>query len=290
MFLYRLIPEPLLSLLSAANHRRKSDRIGSARGKHEKSCLLVMNGPSLNKSTELMESSAADAAFAVNYFAESEYFAKVRPDFYVLQDSHFWREDVLDCFNESRAKTFQALNEKTDWPMTIFLPSACARRDWVRSRFTNPNIDVRFWNSGFLRRRRSEYGYLGKSSTLFRLWASEWASPPRDNVLMACLYLAERLGFEDLSIIGADFSFFLEMTVDQETNQVGRRIEHFYGEEFAPIYLGNTGKVPTTMAHEMLRWYRMFRGLEMLKLYLDTRCVRVLNRSTESFIDCFDRG
>lgn len=285
----RFIPEPVLSLLSAANHRRKSDRIGCARGQHGKSCLLVMNGPSLNQSRAVLEARDTDCVFAVNYFAESELFETVRPDFYVFQDSHFWRDDVLDSFKQAREKTFAALNDKTEWPMTIFFPSSCARRRWARKRFTNPNISVRYWNAGFLRRRRSDYGYLGKSKTLFRLWSREWASPPRDNVLIACLYLAERLGFEQIEFVGGDFSFFLEMMVDPKTNQVGRRIEHFYGTEISPIYMGNTGKVPTTMAHEMLRWHRSFRALEVIRAYLDTRQVHVLNRSAESFIDCFER-
>jgi len=284
------IPEPLLSTLSAINHRRKSDRIGCARGTHGKSCLLVMNGPSLNASADVLKAREADCVFSVNYFAESEYFETVRPDFYVFQDSHFWRNDVLDRFKEAREKTFAALNKKTDWPLTIFFPSACARRQWVSERITNPNIEVKYWNSGFLRRSRSDFGYQGISPMLFRLWAGEWASPPRDNVLIACLYLAERLGFENIEFIGGDFSFFLEMMVDPENNQVGRRIEHFYGNEVSPIYLGNTGEVPTTMAHEMLRWHRSFRGLEVLGAYLETRGVRVVNRSAESFIDCFERG
>ena len=288
--LSRLIPEPLLSLLSAANHRRKSDRIGCARGEHGKSCLLVMNGPSLNESANVLKARDSDRVFAVNYFAESDFFETVRPDFYVFQDSHFWRDDVLESFKQARERTFEALNRKTDWPLTVYFPSACARREWAKERFANPNIQVRYWNSGFLRRRRSDFGYLGESRTLFGLWSREWASPPRDNVLIACLYLAERLGFEQIEFVGGDFSFFLEMMVDPETNRVGRRIEHFYGTEISPIYKGNTGQVPTTMAHEMLRWHRSFRALEVIKAYLERRQVRVVNRSAESFIDCFERG
>ena len=249
-----------------------------------------MNGPSLNQSTAVLEARETDCVFAVNYFAESEFFETVRPDFYVFQDSHFWREDVLESFKQAREKTFTALNQKVAWPMTVFFPSSCARRQWARERFVNSNITIRYWNSGFLRTRRSDYGYLGESRTLFRLWSREWASPPRDNVLIACLYLAERLGFQQIEFVGGDFSFFLEMMVDPNTNQVGRRIEHFYGKEVSPIFMGNTGEVPTTMAHEMLRWHRSFRGLEVMKAYLDARQVRVLNRSAESFIDCFERG
>jgi len=277
-------------MLSAINHRRKSDRIGCARGTQGKSCLLVMNGPSLNQSRAVLEARETDCVFAVNYFAESEFFETARPEYYVLQDSHFWRDDVLESYKVQREATFAALDEKTRWPMIVFLPSSCRRRDWIRQQFKNPHICIRFWNAGFIRRRRSEGGYLGESSVLFRLWQREWAAPPPDNVLVASLYLAERLGFVDLNIIGADFSFFMEMLVDQQTNRVGRKVEHFYGEENCTIYKGNTGQVPTNMAHEMWRWYRAFRLLEVMHAYLKFRGVRTVNNSAYSFIDCFPRA
>jgi len=284
------IPEPLLSLLSAANHRRKSDRIGRARGKHGKSCLLVMNGPSLNQSIEWLQARATDGVIAVNHFADTEHFEVLRPEVYVVQDTYFWQPEAMQTYREKREATFEALNRKTSWQMQLWLPSQCSRRAWIAEQIDNPNIDICYWNSGFIRRRRREGGYLGTSSVVFQLWRREWASPPPDNVLVAALYIAERLGFSDLSIIGADFSFFQEMRVDQKTNRVGRKVEHFYGEEFRPIYRGKTGEHPTTMSHEMLRWHRAFRSLEVIAEYLKMQNVRAVNSSGQSFIDCFPRA
>ena len=82
----------------------------------------------------------------------------------------------------------------------------------------------------------------------------------------------------------------VEMLVDQQTNRVGRKVSHFYGDETCTIYKGNTGQVPTNMAHEMWRWYRAFRLLEVMNAYLKMRGVRTVNHSEHSFIDCFPRA
>jgi len=285
-----LLPEPFLSFARAAYGRLRMKRVGKPRHANGRSCLLIMNGPSLTENEGWLKSRATDAAVAVNHFADSEYFERVRPEIYVIQDSYFWQRDVTQAYQEKRDGTFKALKEKTDWRLKVFLPNRCDRKSWMRDQLDNPNINVRFWNANFIQRRRGEGGLLSTSRVLFRLWKSELAAPPPDNVLVAALYLSERLGFSTMDIIGADFSFFREMQVDQQTNLVGRNVAHFYGEEFRPISKGKTGEHPTSMAHEMLRWHRAFRSLEVISAYLRKQGIEVSNRSAHSYIDCFPRA
>lgn len=283
------IPAPILSLLRAVRNRRRCDRVVPVADAPEH-CVLVMNGPSLEDSEQwLREKDDADF-LAVNHFADHELFSELKPRHYVLQDSYFWLSDAIETYAEKRERTFRALSEKVSWPMVLFVPGHCRRREWLRDQIDNENICICHFQSDYLKSGDSiDQARLRPSRLMFHLWRTGWLAPPPENVLATALFLAERLGYRHLEVVGADFSFFTEMTVDQSTNVVGRHVKHFYGSELRPIFKEKSGKTPTTMAFEMARWSRAFQSIELVHEYLEQQGVTVLNRSGFSYIDSLPR-
>src|SRR5690554_3198782 len=82
---------------------------------------LLMNGPSL--SVDISKIKNSDIKLAVNHFCDTDYFSSIKPELYLLQDSYFWRLDVRDEYIEKRNEMFRNLNKKTEWPITLLLPS-----------------------------------------------------------------------------------------------------------------------------------------------------------------------
>ncbi len=249
-----------------------------------------MNGPSLADDIEDIVRRDGAEYLAVNHFADSEHFTRLRPELYVIQDTYFWNDSVLDTYRKRRDHTLTVLNEKVSWDMRLFVPRGCSRRNWLREQLPNPRIKLIFFNSDCLRLHKREFGaFIGSPRWLFWMWRREMLSPSPENVLVAALYITQLLGFRHLEIKGADFSFFRELTVDQECNRVGRIVRHFNDEEFRPTFKDKQGLRESTMAYEMMRWSRAFASLEAMAQYLEWSEVEVLNASRHSYIDSLPR-
>jgi hypothetical protein len=279
------------SFVHAAIAYPRNDRIMADSRNQNRDCLLIMNGPGLSESlAEIMLEDQRDI-LVVNHFADSPEFARLQPKHYVFQDSYFWESRVLETFEKRRETTFAVIRTTVDWPMTVYLPGRCKRRKWLNKKLSNPNIKIVYFQSNFLKHSSGDFSsIIHATKWLFQCWRIGFLAPPPENVLVAALYLSAQLGYRRLRIVGADFTFFRELEVDQQTNQVIRRVKHFYGEEIRPVSKDKAGKLPSNMAYEMMKWSRAFRALEVMAQYLSWRQVQVINASSHSMIDCFPRG
>lgn len=281
----------LRCLIHSALTRQQNDAITPQASNRQKTCLLLMNGPGLAKSLAQIEPAADTHLFAVNQFAETEHFPRLRPAHFLVQDHYFWDPHAQQRFVERRDRLFNALGKSVDWPMSLYIPGRCNRRDWLRKKISNDAIRIVFFHSNYLRSRHGPFSAAIQSGRLlFSLWQRGWLIPPPENVLIGALYLASRLGYGKIVIVGADFSFFRELQVDQLNNRVCLEVRHFYGTELRPMHKDKADGEYSTMAHEMAKWARAFRLFEILSEYLHYRGVEVVNASHESFIDAFPRG
>ncbi len=108
---------------------------------------------------------------------------------------------------------------------------------------------------------------------------------------MAALFLMVNRRFREVYLFGADQSWHEQIRVT-ETNEFQMQNLHFYDTgkavAYAPTYNAGQGR-SFAMASQFLSLYKVFRGYEVLREYANALNVRVLNASSKSYIDAFDR-
>ena len=181
--------------------------------------ILVGNGPSLKDDLdEILSQRQGKSLFCVNYFATTSLFTKFKPEYYVLADPIFWRQDITDSFKLRNEELFDRLQD-VDWEMTLI----CQKKGFQQiSRIFR---DHQFIKTSWVESRARQFNLTG-----LNLMALKWkiCSPYIINVLVMSLWCAIELNFKDIAIYGADFSGFKDISVDQQTNQVATDSSHFY--------------------------------------------------------------
>ena len=114
-------------------------RISFEKQKSKKS-IIIGTGPSLIKDIHEINNYNKDECdfFAVNFFANTETFLELKPNYYFLADKLFWSEDLNKNFNQLRDDIYQKL-KKINWKISILCPES--GYDYIKSRLLeNPNI------------------------------------------------------------------------------------------------------------------------------------------------------
>lgn len=248
----------------------------------ESKCILLGNGPSLNKYIDSLCQSEGVDFIAVNFFALSDHFFRLKPKHYVFADSAFWNkeEDMHPSTVIQREELIKNF-EKVDWNMTIFIPRQGKNSPVIRSLVvSNSKLRVVTYNTcnfnGF--RKIKEWTYR-----------ENFAMPIAQNVLIAATYLAINYGYKQIDIYGGDFSWTKSIRVDHN-NVVCQIDSHFYDDgkaKLSPV-LGYVGR-PYRMHNYLGDLAKMFEGCWEVKLYGESLNVTIKNKNMESFIDAFDK-
>lgn len=271
------------AVLSSFSTRKKKKRCNN------KKCFIVMNGPSLLKDIDIIKKSAPEDIFVANHFADSDFYENIQPNYYILQDHYFWEEYVVDFYKKKRIKTFKNLEEKTNWPLVIFVPNMKALK-YLSNNIKNSNIKFEVYNARFISNSKKNNNHLVESNKLlYFLWKLNLAAPPPTNVLVGALYVSYLEGFSSINIFGADMSFFTDLVVDQDTNDVGMMITHFYSKEFLPLYKEKTWSIKSDLAYELERLSMALTLFRTLNDFFSRSQVSIFNSSENSFIDSFER-
>ena len=94
------------------NNLRSPLRISFNKQSFKKS-IIIGTGPSLLKDIHEINNHKKDECdfFAVNFFANTETFIQLKPNYYFLADKLFWSEDLNKNFNQLRNDTYQKLKK-----------------------------------------------------------------------------------------------------------------------------------------------------------------------------------
>ena len=255
-----------------ALHRKRSKRL-----------FVLVNGPSLSRDLERYgEDIATSDRLTVNFMGTTELYEKIRPTMYLLADPAYF--SALDELNEGlRAKVTalkEALREKTSWDMELIVPDCARNSDFVQSVLANKRISVVCYSTCVPRPMDSEDMYG---------WLRNWYAPPTLNVLGTATYLGICWRYETVVLAGADMSFHAVMRVEQDTNRLYREDEHYYGKEKLYMYCDRNEKTPRHLADALLDTSQVFGWFERLRMLADYAGVRVVNASSFSWIDAFER-
>lgn len=246
-------------------------------------CSVLGNGPSLSDSLRDHLAFIRDSELVVvNNFAHTDLFLDLKPQNYVLHDPGYFSFTQNTNRPDIRL-TIDVLINRVDWPMTLYVPRR-AKGSYLTNQISagNPGIRVQYYNYTVVT------GFQGLRHWFYR---RNMGMVQSQTVLMAALFLMVNRRFGTVYLFGADQSWHEQIRVT-DTNEFQMQNLHFYDKAkdvaFVTTYNAGQGR-GFTMSSQFLSLYKVFRGYEVLREYADSIGVRVLNASSKSYIDAFDR-
>lgn len=251
------------------SHRSKLPQAPSG----DEEIIILGNGPSLR---ETMDSHGdrliGSDCMAVNFFANTDDFRRIKPKFYILADPHFFRK--TDDPNVGRL--IESINS-ADWELTLLIPFSARK---AKTLFDAPNVKTVCYNA---------VGAEGFSWLTDLLYRSGRAMPKPRNVLIPAIMTAIAMGYKRVYVAGADHSWTRTLSVDEGNNVISVQ-PHFYKEDeheekrIRKEYLNYP-------LHRILDSFRIaFMAYHRIAAYASYRGVSVVNVTPGSFIDAFARG
>ena len=247
-----------------------------------KKTILLGNGPSLKDDIEkVIEESKESEVYVLNYFAVTNYFLKIKPEYYVLTDRMFWSQNANEDIKKDNEELYFQL-DKVDWRMNLICPESGF--EWISNRLrANKNIKV-------LKVHSVNIEFKTEKINLFAL-NKNFITPHFINGLVMVLWHAIYKNSIDIEIYGADFSLFKEYYIDQKTNDLYTSASHFYkntkAQDNASFKYPNETKkmLHTRLYQQWSSFYQMYLLSKIAKM----KQIKITNLSSNSFLDSFER-
>ncbi len=257
---------------------RKLNKLSNEADKTRKAFVLG-NGPSLNdvlsKSILRQELEQGDV-IVTNRFAISADFTHIKPHYYILMDPLFFDEASVKN-DPSMQEMYEAFNRVT-WPMILFLPKE-ANLKIVSNYLHNLKVNVVLYNGTTV---------VGPVKFQNYMYRHGMGLPNSRNIILPALMLMINIGYKNIYLYGAEFSWTKNFDVNPKNNRVFLNDRHFYKTDDVlyddPSYTYDKG---------YYRWSlesiaEMLRGTEMIATYAESQGTNVINRTKGSFIDAFE--
>ena len=215
---------------------------------------------------------------AVNFFAEDNRFAELKPSYYVLSDPMFFRQTAM----QSRVDAlYRLLAERVTWPMTLYVQYYNPEKFDYRATLPNENIRIVPFHTTL---------YEGFRSVRHWLFDRGLGSANYGTVVQVGEYVALQLGYKRLELYGVDHTLLDGLMVDDE-NRLCRRDSHYYDTEPVepkPI-MKKVPAEPYSVAEYLAETAQLFRGHEILRDYADSIGAEIINCTKGSLIDAYHR-
>lgn len=247
------------------------------------SLYLLANGPSLvedlRRYRKLM--SASDK-LVVNFMALDACFEEIKPNVYLLADPAYFSDIAnLDITLKDKINSLQhALADKVSWPMTLVVPHTALGSELIRIVSANKNItSIHYWA-----------GVPCPENIIdFKGWYENRYAAPGQTVMNTAVYLGILWKYQQVVLLGADTSFHAMIRIDQETNQMYIEDAHFYGTEKKYMFVDAAHKIHDRMSRQLRSIATAFAWYDKLREFADWAGVRIINASSFSWIDAFER-
>jgi len=245
---------------------------------------ILGNGPSLNQAlADNLNFLKETDIYCVNLFALSTVYASLKPQNYVLLDPAFFIFSEQNDDRQDIKKTFDAIIQQTYWSMRLFVPARSLNSYIVKKiKQERSNIQICFFNYTIVR------GFPA-----FRHWFFEHnlGMPQCQNILAASLYVALLQDYKNIFLFGADHSWHEEIRITDQ-NEFEMRQVHFYDDathlKHEKVIDVRNNSRPRLHA-QFLSLHKVFYSYEILNTFALYRFIKVLNSSSKSYIDVFDK-
>ena len=261
------------------NFRDYVGRAGRGAATHDRVAILG-NGPSLSKELpSLLKQKHDYDLLAVNFFAEDERFAELKPAFYVLSDPMFFRHTAM----QSRVDAlYRLLAERVTWPMTLYVQYYNPEKFDYRTALPNENIRIVPFHTTL---------YEGFRSVRHWLFSHGLGSANYGTVVQVGEYIALHLGYRHIELYGVDHTLLDGLVVDDD-NRLCRIDSHYYDAapaEPKPV-MRKVPAEPYTVAEYLAETAQLFRGHEILQEYASELGAHIINCTEHSMIDAYQRA
>jgi hypothetical protein len=232
------------------------------------------NGPSLrNTINDNADALARHPLMAVNFAANAPQFADLHPAYYILVDPFFFSGGTA----ENLVKLWHNL-ASVSWQMTLIVPRKYTTK--IPSTVSSKqNITIKTINcvgvEGYAWFERLAYG-------------SRLAMPRPRNVLIPAIMAAIWLGYNDITIVGADHSWMQSIWVDDQ-NRVVSVQPHFYKDDSKEQQRVNSEYEGYRLHQIINSFYVAFKSYHQIERYAQTSNISIKNATPGSYIDAFPR-
>ena len=244
--------------------------------------FILANGPGLKRDLEQYQALLKEKnLLVVNQFVLSNAFSELKPSRYVLLDIGFFLDRTIPRVIEVRNRLIEAFKEKTEWPLTLFVPAEGRNSVFHRELMASGKpFQFVFFNRT-----------VAEGFTAFRHWIyrKNLGLPPPQNVLIGALMVALCDGFREIVVLGADHSWHLGLEVDMD-GQLTSSENHFYDPKPWKVKVHHPETLEQAGIHDyFFNLYRTFRSYRLIRAYADSRGAKIINASSVTFIDAFER-
>lgn len=243
----------------------------------EKPLYILGNGPSLKEISSQIDRDKVDLC-AVNDSIITDLYLELKPDIHLFIDPLYFMVNGRDSNVDNVEKILYVIENVISWPLTILLPFS-ASKHFIKRCIVNKNIKLLFFNPSHWLPMRNSFVYF--------LYNHNYAMPKPQNVMIAAIYSAIRLGYKEINLCGVEHSW-LKYTYVTDENVCCLTDEHFYGKCDRPWAFPD-GKL--MKYHELLlRGAITFQSYHELEEYASYKNgVSIVNRTRNSFIDAFKK-
>lgn len=290
------------TLLSIAKLIVKSHPYHPPHFENRDECYVLGNGPSLravlDKNPSFFE---GKHVCVVNSFSTTPEFLLIKPISYFIKDGLFfwinedefnnpeytWREKVSPGEKHvviAVSKAIRELNEKTTWPLNLYIPFEAKGSFFQKYISGNKNINIVYFNNikieGF---QWFTYNFA---------YPNGRGNPQFQNVVLMALFQKINEGFRTIYLSGVNANFHQYLKVGDD-NAVYTEQHHFYDKEPTKNVITNraaNGKYEyQPLWQQFLSLSKLMYGFKVLEDYSAHKNVKIYNTTKESFIDAFER-
>lgn len=249
-------------------------------GKH-KEVIILANGPSLEKNLkEDIDYLKEHDIIMLNFSPNNKYFFEIKPKYLIVADPIFYKKDIREDARNLIDLMVSNL-ELVMWNMIIYMPYEGRKKHYF-SIVKNPYITIKYYNT---------IGGLLEAHQFLRHFLNRITMPPPLNVLISCIFIAIKMNYSIIKIIGADHSWFTNIFVGED-NLLYIKDKHYYNLEgkLRPWYKYSVEE-GTYKVHEMLGGFaNVFKIYWQLNIYAQKKGIQIYNCTPDSFIDAFERA
>lgn len=272
--------------LSAIRILLQSNFIGIVQQETQTKPLLILgNGPSLNDTLKINPGATLQGfdLMAVNAAACSDQFSALQPNLYILNAVTYFQNDseLSPFYIQAKHDLFEALKEKTRWEMTLLVPFRAKKStDFQQLTTSNSNLKVRYFN---------QTPVEGLNFWSHRWYNLGWGMPRPHNVLIPGIMTGIRLGYKTIAIVGADHSWLADLSVNDNNEALLRHVHYYATDGTQPMKVEDRIDRPRKLHEIIHKFYLSFKGYWQIKSYANKKQVSIINASSVSMIDAFDR-
>lgn len=257
-------------------------------------CIVLWNWPSLKEIINNKHFFLNKNKIAVNNFASSDIFQKIKPEYYIIADSWFWdqnRDNANIIKNEInvnnkyvldiRRSFLDSLITKVEWPMILFLP--------LQAKWKN-NFNEILWKNKFIVISYYNMTPVNFWMSTFRncLYKYNFWMPTSQTVTIAAIFIALNLKFKKIYLVWWDHSWHEDLFVGED-NVLYTKDSHFYENNVKYIPIVSDGTRLSKIHEEFFSLYKAFKWHIFLEEYSRYLGAKIYNASAKSYIDAYER-